>query len=328
MKTGMKIVGLVLVALAMTFAGSSPAASQPQQGNQGDAYVMGGEGVASPGGFTKFYLDVGLREHIAPNVLLGVEYVNEGHPDLYDAGHRDGFAIDGWYQFMVGQKLRLELGAGPYLSMNTTWTGNPSEERNKKDIGLFAAAAAAYRLGEGFNLRAQVDEILVPGSFNTTALVLGLGKDLGGNSLVANTSNGHGYSISAMAGPCKTTRSGENYKTGFQVEIQREISDMFAASISGITEGGSGISNRKGVAGQGWLVAPKLGLLQLSTGLGPYIAQESNGNDQGTKFCGLATLCAQMDIYHGAYIVGRFNRVVSTYNADEDMFIVGVGKQL
>jgi len=345
-----------LAALAMTSASFAAQPSQPQSvGNdipaltrqiekskkaaysqlsnsnserQGDFYLMGGQGVASPGGNTQFYLETGLREHITQNISAGFSYINEGHPDLNIAGHRDGFALTGWYRIMIGNKLRIEAGAGPYLSMNTIWRDDPKQEYNDKNIGLLTALALVYPLGRGINLRAQINEVIMPGSFNTTALTLGLGTDLGGKLDTEQFSKAkNNYALSIMGSLNKTTRGGGQNCTGFELELQRKISDRFAYSISGISEGDSGVSDRTGAASQIWFIAPKLGLLEFSAGLGPYVAQENNPDDKGIKLLGLGSMRAKVYFNDDWYALLERNRVISGYDKDEDMTRLGIGKE-
>jgi hypothetical protein len=297
---------------------------------EGDFFIMGGTGTANPGGSTKAYFQVGFSEHITPNFSLGCTYINEGHPDLYEAGHRDGFALMGSYKFPIGNKLRLEAGAGPYFNMNTTWRGNPEQEYNDKDLGLLATLALIYPLFDtGLNLRAQVNEVILPGSFNTTALLVGLGTELGGKINVRQfpKSQDRNSAINVLAGPCQTTRAGKVYNAGVKVELERKISDRFTWSISGISEGNSRISDRKGFSGQGWFVSPRVGRLEFSAGLGPYVAKEYNKTDEGIKFLGLVSMRAKMDIVKGIYGIIEFDRTVSLYHKDEDMFLLGLGRK-
>jgi hypothetical protein len=298
----------------------------------GDFYIGGGLGIVNPGGDTgPRYIQICFSEHLTPRLSLGCTYINEGHPDLNEAGHRDGFALMGLYEIPVLNKLRLEAGVGPYFNMNTTWRGNNFEQEfNDKGIGLLATLALIYPISDsGLNIRAQINEVIMPGSFSTTALLLGVGTELGGKLNDRQFSKGQNgnYAINVLAGPCQTTRAGKVYNFGGKIELQRKISDRFAWSVSGISEGDSGVSSRKGFAGQGWFVTPKLGRLEFSAGLGPYGAQESNEDDKGIKILGLATMRAKIDIAKGYYGLAEFNRAISTYDKDEDMFLFGVGKK-
>ena len=98
-------------------------------------------------------------------------------------------------------------------------------------------------------------------------------------------------------------------------------------SVAGISEGNTELSDSKGVASQLWFLAPELGRLRLSAGLGPYIAQENNINDQGTEILGLASIDAKVMFNDKWYGLIRLNRTISTYDKDGDMVFVGMGRK-
>jgi len=295
---------------------------------QGDFYILGGRGTASPGGDTGFYFQLGFREHITKYISAGITYLNEGHPDLHEAGSRDGFALTGWYRAPIWDRLRLEVGAGPYFSMNTTWRVSPDQEYNEMNLGLLASLALVYPLSNsGMNLRAQFSEVMMPGSFSTHSLMLGLGVDLNGISYARKYSKEQDikYTLSILGGGSLTTRCNNKVMPGFELELQRRISERLSLSVAGISEGSTGLSDRAGVAGQLWFLAPELGRLILSAGFGPYIAQENNMDNKGTKLLGLASIDAKFMLTEKLYGLFRFNRAISGYDKDQDMLSCGAG---
>jgi len=326
-----------LASLAMTFNPLCSSAQSPlklqetEPSRQGEFYFLGGQGTASrEGGNTQFYLETGLREQITKSISLGGAYINEGHPEK--VGHRDGFALTAGYGVSIG-KLRLEARGGPYFNMNTVSSlDNPNEELNEKGLGAVLSLGAKYPIGNsGVNAIVQINEILMPGSdsFNTFGVMGGLGYDWGGNSLdkssakKLSTEQDNKYSLSLMGGPSTTTRAGAKTGAGLELELQRELSERFGWNLIIKSEADSELSERKGVASQFLFKTPKLGRLRLGMGIGPYVAQESNVDDEGIKILGDASIFAELDITDNWAVRLKGNRIFSTYDKDGDEVLVG-----
>jgi len=348
-----KLTGLsALLALSTTFSAYSESYSAQQSTNitentstysplklqekessrKGDFYFLLGQGGASPGGDTKYYFRLGIREQIKENFWAGVEYINEGHPDLQEAGHRDGFAIPLWYFIPIGkeEKFRLEFGAGPYFNMNTTPSeDNSKEEYNKKNLGLLLSLGASYKLSNRIKAMIQANEVLMSG-FNSFAITAGLGLDLEEKCHLGKSSEEKNklYSLSLLGGPSVTTRGDAEASTGYKVNLRREIPEIskrVALSLGGISEGNSGLSCRRGIMSQAWFIAPKISWLELSAGAGPYLAQENNPEIKCNEILGIVSIDARIMLTENIYGEFMFDRVVSTKHVDQDNFFLGGG---
>jgi len=308
---------------------------EKESSRKGDSYFFLGQGLASPGGDTKYYFRFGIREQIKENFWAGVEYLNEGHPDLKEAGHRDGFAVPLWYFIPIGKekKFRFELGAGPYFNMNTTPSEDNSEEYNEKNLGLLLSLGASYRLGKLGNnktrVTVQANEVLMPG-FNSFALTAGLILDLEEkcHSEKSSEEKNKLYSLSLLGGPSVTTRGDAEASIGYKVNLRRElpeISKRVALSLGGISEGNSGLSCRRGIMSQAWFIAPKISWLELSAGAGPYFAQENNPEIKCNEILGIVSIDARIMLTENIYGEFMFDRVVSTKHVDQDNFFFGAG---
>jgi len=332
-----------LAALAMTFNSISSYAQSPpilqeteKPHRQGEAYLLGGKGTASnEGGDTKYYFRFGIREQVMGNIWAGVEYLNEGHPEL--VGHRDGFAVPLWYFIPIGkeEKFRLEIGGGLYGSMNTITRGEDKQEYNDKDIGLLLALGASYKLSDRTRVMVQANEVIMSG-FNSFAVTAGLGLDLDEASYQRRFSEKAEklYSLSFLGGPSVTTRGDAKTATGYKINLRREIPEIskrLAFSGSFNDEGDSGLSSRKGVAGQFWFIAPRISWLELSAGFGPYFVRERNPNIECNEVMTIASIDARVILTDNFYLEFMFDRGISNKsadsnkNVDQDNFFFGGG---
>ena len=291
---------------------------------KGEAYFIYGNGVATNGGGSVNWRDfqLGVKESVSGNFSVGLVHHNEGHPA--GVGHRDGFAALAWYDQPLTDRLRVEAGAGPYFSMNTVMADG--QQIDQKKLGLLTAMAFVYRLtNSGLSARAQYNFVKMPGSFDTQTVMVGLNQDLGGEHAEGDSASDDDAkdNVSVWGGSAITNRAGQQGHLGYQAEFQHAQNDAVRYSGSVIDEGNSTISNRVGVAGQVWYVAPAAGRFTASVGAGPYVAEERDPANHGVKLLGVISLRVEGAVTSKTSCGVRMNRVVSGYNEDEDMFMAG-----
>lgn len=295
----------------------------PGRARSGEAWLLYGNGVGSRGGTMEWRaIQLGIKEKIGEGLSVGALHNNEGHLPNH---HRDGYAVIACLERPLAERLSAEACAGPYLTMDTTrLDGAPSSELNRKQLGLLAAAALVLKLNsKGLGLRVQGNYAAV-GNLNTAAVLVGLQQELGGADSSSVGAAGGRASVSAWAGPSITTRGGHQGHAGYQVEVQRTVDSRFAYSVSVIAEGNSRLSERAGVAAQVWYIAPRAGKWEFSAGAGPYLAHEANPQNAGTKLLGIITFRAFRELRKGMDAGVQMTRVLSGYDKDQDMFLVGI----
>lgn len=316
------------------------AASQAQEYNaftdQPSNYVSGvfGSGHASQGGSMDgraFELRLGHDlngNYITPDgrIRFDVIHDNEGHPAN---NHRDGFAGQVVFQMPLSNRLRAEVGVGPYLSMNTTTLNG--QEIDDHQLGVLATAALLYYLDhEGWNIRVQVNKVYIPGRPNSVAYMAGIGKEFGGSVDADSTSSGD-YWVGAGAGITKTNRGGTSSAIGSSVQFKDTVSRNFAWSVSAIEEGDDKVmQDGTGIAAEAWLVEPLNDNWTASAGAGPYVS--NNRYDHKTSVNGIISARVERNIgpkKDGVRMYFDFSRIVSSNSKkDRDMGQIGIEKKL
>ena len=81
--------------------------------------------------------DIRFGQYFAERWRYDLIHCNEGHPYNH---HRDGFAVQATYHLVQREPYRIEVGAGPYLSFDTS-RDDTGEEFNEKRMGIIATAA-------------------------------------------------------------------------------------------------------------------------------------------------------------------------------------------
>lgn len=286
-----------------------------------DAYAVYGTGRATEGGNMHWRAyEVGFGDVLNDSLSIYVAYLNEGHP--FDH-HRDGFAALGSFRWPVGDRVALELSAGPYFSMDTTHVDN--EPRNEKRWGVRASAAVRYYIvPNGFFLKLQYNHVQMIDGFNSDALLFGIGSDFRGNPSPA-FSDGK-TQLSVWAGTSQTNHPQVPIEKGYMVEVKRPLGNAWAYSGSFVYEGNNGVAGRRGVAAQFWYVAPVLSKLTFSAGVGPYVSYDRDEVSNKTRLNALLSAQLTYQVTNDWAANLRFNRVATTNNKDQDMFMVGIAR--
>ena len=288
----------------------------------GSLYIVGrGGGIASDGYNTGSNGgQVGIEKSISEDMSVDAFYFNEGTP--YN-NHRDGFAVMSWLKKPITNNLTVQAGAGAYLSMNTTTVN--SEQKNENKIGAVVGIAALYRVfGSNFYLTSRVTHAQVPGSVNTDTIYVGAGY-LYQNAQPINWDEGE-TDVSILGGQSQTTRENSHFDRAFQIEVRRLRTKDVAYSVSIITEGDSGVTNRSGIAAQVWYVVPtKDDKWTFSVGAGPYIARDQREPEESKyEALGLTSFEVSHKLTKKVDVVFRFNRDISFRNKGQDSFFLGV----
>lgn len=261
---------------------------------------------------------------------LGFVYVNDGH---LPNNHRDGFAAQGWYAWRVGERVELQLGIGPYASMNNTEIDG--RRFNEFRGGVLASGALKWHgLGNGWYLRTQFNATAMSHSFGTVALLLGIGHDFPARTAPRRRDPGRLRSdISVWTGISRTTTIGLQRNAGSAL-VETQFSPATegawwipsAYSVGFLSEGDTFITDRKGIPVQAWWRTPRDRFV-FSFGLGPYPAFDTR-REPRLELLGILSLRAAMKVYESANVRFEagvmFSRVASFYNRDQDIYLAGV----
>ena len=280
-----------------------------------------GNGFGSEGGSMQWRaFTVRLGKSIDENTRIDFIHINEGHPTN---NHRDGFALAGTYDIPVSSKLKIELSAGPYFSMNTT-TKNDKEEDEKR-IGLLGTIAALYSLDNispGLHLRAEYNHVFMPGGITTDSFMVGVGKVFDA-SKDTEKSVSDNMEVSVIGDHFKTNHGGTNAAEGYQLEVKQGFTDHTAISFSYMHEGKDQLVDREGAATQLWYVQPLPHNMSVSVGAGPYFAKNKLA-DQDGNLNALISVEVKKDIGKHTSIFIRANRI-SDFSGSNDRDLIGLG---
>lgn len=112
---------------------------------------------------------------------------------------------------------------------------------------------------------------------------------------------------------------------GFQVEVKRHVTDHVAYSVSVINEGDTGVTDRSGVVGQVWYATPTDTGWNFEVGAGPYIVYDRI--EGRTRLASVASMRVSKKITKTVRVGLTFNRVITSNDKDQDMFLFGIEKE-
>ncbi|WP_432454375.1 hypothetical protein ACRRS0_02665 [Agarivorans sp. QJM3NY_29] len=219
--------------------------------------------------------DIRFAQHFAQSWRVDLVHANEGHAYNH---HRDGFSTHVSYIYVPTDSFRFEIGAGPYMSFNTT-VDHSGLELNEKRLGAMSTLSVIYPLSylsQSAQLRLQLNSYLVPNRPHSNSLLIGLGFDIDNanhQSRPASSAWLNDLSISLVN--TKINHGGPTTTIGYSIDMAKHFNHHLALSLAYIDEGGNnGASSRHGFTSQLWKIVPLGSHFEGRIGAGGYLAQD------------------------------------------------------
>ena len=254
-------------------------------------------------------------------------HYNEGHPDN---NHRDGFAVQWLAVRQLGARSAVELGVGPYLSMNTTVIdGRQIDDANVGALVSLGLRLPLRALPAGTHLRIGYNHVQMRNVHRSDALMIGIGRQFGRAEPDPDTDPANGQTwLGASVGNSITNMSGTDGARAAVLETRRYLGarlEHWAVSAKFLFEGDDGARvDRRGLAGQLWYVQSVTPRFVMSAGLGPYVARNRRA-DNITHGNLLITFQAEQALSRHTRAFVNFNRVKTFRQTDDrDLFQIGL----
>ena len=263
---------------------------------------------------------------------LSYSWLNEGHLSDND---RDGFALQYWRSVhFFNNQLELAAGIGAYAYFDTVPAAQGQPYQNDHGVALIYSLSATWYTHTPWFYQMVVNRVNAKQSIDTTTAMLGIGYQLGTTKQAASTEStpaaGSGDQLSVLAG--QTVVNSERSPAAFakSIEYRHGFSPYVDGTLTWLDEGSTVLTQRNGVAAQAWLGNNFFDdHLHLSVGAGPYVAFDTykirGGLETGDKITALLTMSASYNISEHWLMRASWDRVLTGYDKDSDIFLAGAG---
>jgi hypothetical protein len=288
--------------------------------------------------FNSYGYQVEYREGLGENAAVSASYLNEGHvPDH----HRDGLVpIMLWGRSnILNRRLSLAAGAGPYLYADTTRVGGAVKDGH--DVGGLMAVSATLYTRSRLLLQGRVNWVVTGRSIDTLTALVGIGYQLdpplSTGPLPTPPSQREKTTVNELSvffGQTVVNNPGSPKSLATCIEYRRGLLRYLDVSAAWLNEGDNELIRRNGALAQFWLVRSFLDdHLSLGGGFGAYLALDKRrvaGSDQGgSSFASgvMSVTASARDFGFYPELSLRFvmNRIVTNYDKDTDIFLLGLG---
>lgn len=266
---------------------------------------------------------------ISERFYASFSWVNEGHVPVH---HRDGHALQLWARADAWHpRLTLAAGIGPYRYFDTTTGTNGETHANEHGWGTIYSLAATWQSAGPWLYQLRINRIDTEGSIDTTSMMAGIGYRLqpwpGGAGSGAGTAAKRNQ-VTLFLGQTIVNSLQSESAEAVGIEWRRSFGPVLRGSLAWIDEGDARLIRRNGTVAQLWLEPSFFGnRFTVGVGGGAYLGIDEYHEGPEHLLSGIVTVTTSY--YIGADWIARFswNRIVTDYHRDTDIFLLGVGYQ-
>lgn len=324
-----------LIAALLAFAVGSA-------GAQEFSGLLGGKTAVIETRETSYAWSFEYRQAFASRFDWTLTYLNEGHPTGH---HRDGIAAQAWYRYpFFGRRLWLGVGGGIYRYYDTEIQPDGTSANVHHIPGIFSFQGTYYTKSPWF-ARMVVNRVVTRHGLNTVTYTAGVGYRLWtnrfdkeraepGRQVAGNGKPVTHYEATAFIGSTTVNTFLSQKARARGLEIRRGMGRNIDWTVTWLNEGNNELIRRNGLASQAWYVRAFLEeRLALGIGGGVYFnldrrqVSETDPSEGRRSLAGLATMSVSWRLGRRWTTRINWNRIVTTYSRDTDVFTFGVGRR-
>ena len=291
--------------------------------------ALGGLVENTESGNSSYLWQLDYREGLGEHLAYSITYLNEGHLPNH---HRDGYGGQLWVRANVlDRRLSLTAGAGPYFYFDTTPNPAGSYNLNDHGWGALVSLAATWYTESRWLFQLRGNWVGTGDSIDTLSAVFGIGYELDPSPLPRQlqkaspqrdkTTNNE---ITAFIGNTNVFSSARPNSAAASIEYRRGLWQYVDWTVAWLYEGNNSASQMNGLATQLWPARAFFDdRLALSIGVGPYIAVDRL-HDRQVRVSGIATMSASYRFHPQWGTRVSWNRIITNYNRDADIWLAGI----
>jgi len=289
----------------------------PATGSSQQISVLGGP-IFNDKGDISVSVMAEYSQHIQDLFSFSVGFLNEGHFDSPSKHHRDGLVGQAWIGGTdISKKVSIRLGFGPYLYFDSTTNG-----RNLHSVGAITSLDFQYALTDKWFLDLRGSYILAS-RMNTMPLFAGLGYKFDSSNVSVNKEPTRNE-LDLFLGFSVVNSPGSNTSFAGAIEYRKNVWNHIDITVAYLNEGNNKSVKRQGGTSQIWFMQKLSDCFEVGIGGGIYEAYDSYRNTSLTTN-GIVSLTGSYRIYNNWATRITWDRVLTSYNRDSDVVLVGLG---
>ena len=280
---------------------------------------------------TSFGWRISYAHDLSPSLFATISYQNDGH--LYrPSHHRDGHSAQLWARTgELAPGLSFAAGVGPYHYFDTTVAESDAGFADAHGWGVMASLAATWRArASPWFYRLQVNRVETKRNLDTTTVLLGMGYRLEQDGSFARNATATGWKerrdeVVLTAGQTIVNSFESQTSSAKSVEYRYGFTPVLRGSLAWVNEGDARLIRRNGVVAQAWFEPSFYGdRFTLGFGYGGYFAVDTYHSDRHSVQ-GILSTTFSYHLAHGWLGRVTWHRIVSTYDRDSDIILLGLG---
>jgi hypothetical protein len=301
----------------------------------GEISVLGGYGWTDKPVERTYAWQTQYMEGLGDHLAYSLAYVNQGH---FIEHHRDGYAASLWARTnLLDKRLSLGAGVGGLFYFDTIRPADGAPNRDYHGWGTMASVAATWYTESRVFYQLQSYWVRGDKSFDTLTTLAGIGYQLDAPPVQGPDVKGThqpekttGNEVTLMGGETIVNIAGPGKSAAVNLEYRRGIWRYLEVTAGALYEGKSDLIDRYGLTAQLWLAKRFLDdNMSLGAGFGGYFAIDElrGGSATGSKvhFSKIASISGSLRLSEHFDARATFDRVITNYDRDTDVFLGGIG---
>ena len=280
---------------------------------------------------------IDYRQVFHKNFAGSIAYINEGH---LPGHHRDGDAAELWFRLpLFEDRMSLAVGAGGYYYYDTQTLADGSSADVHGTSPIYSLSATGYFSNRVF-YRVIFNRITPNKDITVTTAAVGVGFWFGRDrkptpGKLGDSPEEKAYvtenELTVFGGQSVVNTLFSETARAYAAEYRRGLTSHVDATVAFIYEGDPEIIRRSGLALQVWAVNTFFDeRISVGVGVGPYFYIDHKNPRTGNSW-DPTTIAPIFSLTFAAHLSEHWltritwERVVSSYNRDSDVFLVGLG---
>ena len=266
----------------------------------------------------------------SPHLAASLAYLNDAH---FPGHHRDGVAPEIWVPLVpFGNRLTLSAGVGAFYYYDTVFAEQRGGYADAHGWAWLTSLRATLQPSTSWPhlfVEARVDFSAPAKSIETTSLGLGIGYRGISDAHIANQSTVFADN-EIVASYWKTVTNSFN-STRHQapagaVDFRKKLWHEARLSVGYLYEGNTQLVRRGGITTEGWLEPSfSSGLWSIGAGFGFYSAIDKYRATPGRHVSDMVSVTLSLHPARNLAMRFLWHRIVTNYNRDADVLLLGVG---